>query len=103
MRSLIITFCLLGSALALQAGLITTQPAGTTTVLTTVTGTWAEGTSVVAGGFTVTGQNVWYGDANFSLRDNGTWSSFAWVGGIVGPHALHRSTWEVCIRRWAGS
>ncbi len=67
-----------------QAALITSQPGGTTTVLTTVTGTWASAPSVIAGGFTVFapgGSDVWYGDSSYGLADNGSWSSFAWVGG----------------------
>ena len=67
-----------------QAALITSQPAGTTTVLTTVTGTWASAPSVSAGGFNVfapSGSNVWYGDVSYGLNDNGSWSNFAWVGG----------------------
>jgi PEP-CTERM motif len=81
MKRLILSCCLLFSAVALQAGLIETQPAGTTTVLTTVTGTYTTSPSVVAGGFTVTGETLWYGDSSFGLLDNGSWDSFAWVGG----------------------
>jgi hypothetical protein len=29
----------------------------------------------------VTGESVWYGDANYVLADNGSWDNFAWVGG----------------------
>ena len=69
-----------------HATLLTTQPSGTTTVLTTVSGTWTYSPSVVAGGFTVTSAlNVWYGDTSYGLEDNGSWNGFAtgfaWVGG----------------------
>jgi hypothetical protein len=67
-----------------QATLITSQPAGTTTVLTTVTGTYSSSPSVVAGGFTVfapSGHDVWYGDDGYSFVENGVWDNFAWVGG----------------------
>lgn len=29
----------------------------------------------------MTGENVWYGDADFGLSGNGSWNNFAWVGG----------------------
>ncbi len=67
-----------------QASLITTAPVGTTTVLGTVTGTWTNAASVVAGGYNVfapAGSDVWYGDAAYGLNDNGGWGNFAWVGG----------------------
>ena len=74
--------CLLAIASTAHATLLTTQPSGTTTVLTTITGTWSFAPSVVAGGYTVNSAlNVWYGDSGFGLDDNGSWSSFAWVGG----------------------
>ena len=67
------------------ASLITSAPAGgTTTVLTTVSGTWGSALSVVAGGFTVTapsGSSVWYGDNKYEFVTNGAWEDFAWVGG----------------------
>jgi hypothetical protein len=78
-----LTFLLLVPTMV-HATLITTPPAGTTTVLTTVSGTWTYSPSVVAGGFTVfapTGSDVWYGDSEYSLNDNGNWNGFAWVGG----------------------
>lgn len=81
MRILTLACCLLLAAVSLHASIITTQPTGTTTVLTTVTGTWSYGPSVAAGGFTVTGENVWYGDSDYGLLDNGSWDNFAWVGG----------------------
>jgi len=74
----ILVLCL---ATSLQAALITSQPAGTTTVLSTVSGTWASSPSTSAGGFTVFGDLVWYGDSSYGLNDNGSWSGFAWVGG----------------------
>ena len=68
-----------------QASLITSAPiGGSTTVLSTVTGTWSSAPSVVAGGYSVfapVGEEVWYGDSGYSLIDNGSWSDFAWVGG----------------------
>ena len=67
-----------------RASLITVAPVGTTTVLSTLTGTWASAPSVVAGGYTVfapTGEDVWYGDSSYGLLDNGSWGDFAWVGG----------------------
>jgi hypothetical protein len=73
-----------------QAGLITSQPTGTTTVLTTLTENWAQAPSVVAGGFNVfapSSNEVWYGDSNYGLLDNSTWSSFAWVGGYCASGA----------------
>lgn len=77
-----VCLCVLAMASMAHATLLTTQPSGTTTVLTTVTGTWSYSPSVVAGGFTVTSAlNVWYGDSSFGLVDNGSWDSFAWVGG----------------------
>jgi len=80
-KVLLVAICVLATAATLQAGLLTSQPSGTTTVLTTVTGTWSYSPSVVAGGFTVTGENVWYGDSEFGLSNNGDWNGFAWVGG----------------------
>jgi hypothetical protein len=75
-------FAIMGTA---HATLLTTQPSGgTTTTLTTITGTWTFSPSVVAGGYTVTanpGFNVWYGDSSYGLVDNGSWGNFAWVGG----------------------
>ena len=72
------------SAVPVHATLITAAPSGTTTVLTTITGTWASAPSVVAGGYTVSapaGFDVWYGDSGYGLVANGSWSDFAWVGG----------------------
>ena len=81
-RALILLFGLFAGAIALNATLLTSKPAGTaTTVLTTVSGTHAESASVVANGFTITGSQVWYGDSLFGLGGNGSWNSFAWVGG----------------------
>jgi hypothetical protein len=68
-----------------QAALITVAPAGTTTVLTTLTGTWSSAPSVTAGGYSVfapAGNDVWYGDSAFGLSGNGSWGDFAWVGGL---------------------
>ncbi len=81
---LIIALFLVVPAVA-HATLITTAPSGgTTTVLTTITGTWTSAPSVVAGGFNIfapSGSDVWYGDSSFGLLDNGSWDGFAWVGG----------------------
>ena len=81
--------CLLAISSTAHATLLTSQPNGTTTVLTTVTGTWTYSPSVVAGGYTVTSAlNVWYGDSYYGLLDNGNWNNiangFAWVGGYCG-------------------
>ena len=83
---LIVCLCLLAIASTAHATLLTTQPTGTTTVLTTLSGTWSFAPSVVAGGYTVNSAlNVWYGDSSYGLIDNGTWNGlatgFAWVGG----------------------
>jgi len=82
-------FLLAVSALLIPSGIhampITVQPAGTTTVLTTLTGSWASAPSVTAGGYAVfapVGAEVWYGDAEYGLASNGSWSGFAWVGGF---------------------
>jgi len=80
-KTLALTCCLLLAAVPLNASLITIRPAGTTTVLTTITGNWSYSPSVVANGFTITGENVWYGDSGFGLNSNGNWGNFAWVGG----------------------
>ena len=80
--TLLVCLCLLAISSTAHATLLTTQPNGTTTVLTTVTGTWSFAPSVVAGGYTVNSAlNVWYGDSSYGLTDNGTWNNFAWVGG----------------------
>lgn len=83
--TLLVCLCVLAIAGTAHATLLTTQPnGGTTTVLTTITGTYSFAPSVVAGGYTVTadsGFNVWYGDSGYGLIDNGSWGNFAWVGG----------------------
>ncbi len=71
---------LLSLAVVAHADLITSAP-GASTVLSTVSGTWTFSPSVVAGGYTVTGLNVWYGDTSYGLNNNGSWNNFAWVGG----------------------
>lgn len=77
--------CLLAAPLFAQASLLTSAPVGgTTTVLSTITGTWTSAPSVLAGGYTVfapPGEEVWYGDSNFGLTSNGNWNDFAYVGG----------------------
>lgn len=77
-------FVLLLLGVPARAALITLAPAGgTTTVLTTISGSWSSGPSVVAGGFTVTGSpDVWYGDTSYGFYLNGTWDGLAWVGGV---------------------
>ncbi len=83
MKSSRLACCFLLAAAAAQASLITTPPAGTTTVLTTLTGTYSEGLSVVAAGYTISSNSdVWYGDSSYGLSNNGSWSDFAWVGGV---------------------
>ncbi|OQW41785.1 MAG: hypothetical protein A4S08_12075 [Proteobacteria bacterium SG_bin4] len=79
-----IGLCLLVAPVVAQASLLTIAPGGTTTVLSTVSGTWASAPSVVAGGYNVfapPGEEVWYGDSRYSLFGNGNWNDFAWVGG----------------------
>jgi len=79
--------CALVSPAMVHASLTTSAPTGTTTVLSTVSGTYATAPSVVAGGFNVfapSGESVWYGDSSFGLSSNGSWNNFAWVGGYCG-------------------
>lgn len=76
---------LIAAPTMVQAALITSAPGdGTTTVLSTITGTWSSAPSVNAGGYNIfapPGSEVWYGDSSYGLLDNGSWSNFAWVGG----------------------
>lgn len=67
------------------SALITSAPTGgTTTVLTSLSGSYATAPSTTAGGFNISapgGSSVWYGDTYYGLIWNGNWQNFAWVGG----------------------
>lgn len=78
---LLVSLCILNACA--QAALITLSPAsGVTTVLTTASGN-NTAPSVVAGGYTVSGNpDIWYGDTPFGFYNNGSWDGLVWVGGV---------------------
>lgn len=90
-----------------QASLIITAPVGTTTVLGTVSGTWTNAASVVAGGYNVfapAGSDVWYGDAAYGLNDNGGWGNSPGSAATAFPGPVPRpSISAACMRLWGAS